>query len=528
MRFGMKNNLKLVSATFLAIFLVLSLAPANAQDIPLLTWEKGKVQSVVLGGGETSKSWKVYLKSQENSVTELSSSTANTNGFIVYSLNVPRDLATGAYSIVTKGDVGPETLVAAVQIIEMQRYEITKIPGDLLFILLALALWFTALSALRGDPYRKVSLLYSTGPKERYLNGEPSEDYIEYVHKFVPFEKLRIQIYEQIPESFFKVLLKSDSKGLHSHLPWVWAILPGLTLLLGGYFGFKTRNMSVFDISGYVVALLIAITFLGSLDIFSGLVSAVSFFAIRVWLFPEFSVSVVMSTISLSLLFFLPALISAYFSSLVAGKIKGQMSNSITNFIFNWVSPFVMVHYIFLIYRSINGSTQPSFSLEVLLISAIWAARFIESILSTQRFSARAKVSAVEQVDLNIGRLVSPASAAATYLFVSILMYIWTAKGLISLGLAALICVPLFLLQIRPTAPWLYVFNKLKRNHLVEILLSVSAVFAVLKLLEKFPVIAGSRPALFISLGFLPVIIHSMISFVSDSGSNPKLSEDNK
>jgi hypothetical protein len=286
--------------------------------------------------------------------------------------------------------------------------------------------------------------------------------------------------------------------------------------------------MSVFDISGFVVALLIAITFLGSLDIFSGLVAAVSFFAIRVWLFPEFSVSVVMSTISISLLFFLPALISAYFSSLFAGKIKGQMSNSITTFIFNWVSPFVMVHYIFLIYRSINGSTQPSFSLEVLLISAIWAARFIESILSTQRFGARAKVSAVEQVDLNIGRLVSPASAAATYLFVSILMYIWTAKGLISLGLAALICVPLFLLQIRPTAPWLYVFNKVKRNHLVEILLSVSAVFAFLKLLEKFPVIAGSSPALFISLGLLPVIIHSIISFAADSASRPKLSEGNK
>jgi hypothetical protein len=107
----MKNNLKLVSATFLAIFLVLGLAPANAQDIPLLTWERGKVQSVVLGGGETSKGWKVYLKSQENSVTELSSSTANTNGFIVYSLNVPRDLATGAYSIATREKLAPKHLL---------------------------------------------------------------------------------------------------------------------------------------------------------------------------------------------------------------------------------------------------------------------------------------------------------------------------------------------------------------------------------------------------------------------------------
>jgi hypothetical protein len=524
----MKNSLKLLSPTFIAIFLVLGLAPAYAEDIPLLTWEKGKVQSVVLGGGESSNGWKVYLKSQDNQAIELSGSTANENGFIVYRLNVPRDLSLGAYSVVTKADDGPETLVAAVQIIEMQRYEITKIPGDLLFILLALALWFTALGALRADAYRRVSLLYSTGPKERYLNGEPSESYIEYVHIFVPLEKLRIQIYEQIPESFFKVLLKSDSRGLHSRLPWIWAMLPGLTLALGGYFGFATSNSSVFDISGYVVALFISITLLGSLDIFSGLIAAVSFFAIRVWLLPEFSVSAVISTIAIALIFFLPALISAYFSSLLYGKIKGQLSNSVSTFIFNWLSPFVMVHFIFLVYRSINGSTQSTFSLEILTISAVWAARFIESILSTQQVSENAKSNVVEQVDLNIGRLFSPGSTVATYLFLAILMYIWTSNGLISLALAALICAPLLLLQIRPTASWLDVFKKIRRNYLVEILISVFAVVALLKLLEKFPVIAGSSPVLFISIGIAPVVIHSMIAFAADAGSNPRLSEDNK
>jgi len=528
MRFGMKNSLKLLPSAFLAIFLALGFAPANAQDIPLLTWEKGKVQNVVLGGGETSSGWKVYLKSQENKSIELSGSTANENGFIVYSLNVPRDLLPGAYSIITKGESSPETLVAAVQIIEMQRYEITQIPSDLLFILLALTLWFAALSALRGDTYRKISLLYSTGPKERYLNGEPSENYIEYVHKFVPFEKLRIQIYEQIPESFFKVLLKSDSRGLHSQLPWIWAMLPGLTLVLGGYFGFTTSNSSVFDISGYTVALFIAITLLGSLDIFSGLIAAVSFFAIRVWLLPEFSVSAVISTISISLIYFLPALISAFFYSLVAGKIKGKLNNSVSTFIFNWVSPFVMVHFIFLVYRSINGSTQPTLSLEVLLVSAIWAARFLESILSSKRFTTSSKSSAVEQVDLTIGRLVSPSSTTATYLFIAVLIYIWTSNGLISLALAALICAPLLLLQIRATASWLDIFKKVKRNHLVEILLTVSAVFAILRLLENFPVIAGSSPALSITLGILPVVIHSIIAFAADSGTNPKLSEDYK
>jgi hypothetical protein len=228
------------------------------------------------------------------------------------------------------------------------------------------------------------------------------------------------------------------------------------------------------------------------------------------------------------LIYFLPALISAFFYSLVAGKIKGKLNNSVSTFIFNWVSPFVMVHFIFLVYRSINGSTQPTLSLEVLLVSAIWAARFLESILSSKRFTTSSKSSAVEQVDLTIGRLVSPSSTTATYLFIAVLIYIWTSNGLISLALAALICAPLLLLQIRATASWLDIFKKVKRNHLVEILLTVSAVFAILRLLENFPVIAGSSPALSITLGILPVVIHSIIAFAADSGTNPKLSEDYK
>jgi hypothetical protein len=187
-----------------------------------------------------------------------------------------------------------------------------------------------------------------------------------------------------------------------------------------------------------------------------------------------------------------------------------------------------MVHFFFLVYRSINGSTQSTLSLEVLLISAVWAARFIESMLSTQKVSENAKSNVVEQVDLNIGRLISPSFTVATYVFLAILMYIWTSNGLISLALAAMICAPLLLLQIRPTASWLDVFKKIRRNYLVEILISVFAVFALLKLLEKFPVIAGSSPSLFISLGIAPVVIHSMIAFAADAGSNPKLSEDNK
>jgi MFS family permease len=55
----------------------------------------------------------------------------------------------------------------------------------------ALALWFSALAALRGKKFRNVTFLTSTGPKERYLAGEPAEGLIQHVHKINRFERIR-------------------------------------------------------------------------------------------------------------------------------------------------------------------------------------------------------------------------------------------------------------------------------------------------------------------------------------------------
>jgi hypothetical protein len=98
----MKNNFRLLAAfLFLATFIFTPLA--IAADIPLLTWEKGKSQSVVLGGGNIDNNWKVFLKSSDAKLIELTPSISNQAGFIVYSLNVPRDISEGAYSVITKG-----------------------------------------------------------------------------------------------------------------------------------------------------------------------------------------------------------------------------------------------------------------------------------------------------------------------------------------------------------------------------------------------------------------------------------------
>ena len=511
----MKNNFRLLAAfLFLATFIFTPLA--IAADIPLLTWEKGKSQSVVLGGGNIDNNWKVFLKSSDAKLIELTPSISNQAGFIVYSLNVPRDISEGAYSVITKGDSSPETLVAAIEIVEMQRYEITRVPGDLLFFLLSLALWFSALAALRGKQFRVVTFLTSTGPKERFLAGEPVEGFIEHVHKLNRFEKLRINIYEQLPDSFFKFLLKSDSRGIHLEFPILWSLLPGISIAVSSVLGYLTRNDLDLSVVGLALVLLISLSFIGSLDIYSGILGAFAFIAVRLWLLPDFSISSIALTIVTSLVFFLPALISSYFAALVTKTMVSGVYQTMNASIFQWLFPLVFLHSVFLIQRSITGSTQSTLGVEALLAAAVFSGRQIETFLSNSGLKWRKRIRIVEEFEITLGRLMSPSFVFSIFTLLVVIFYSWTLTFSTAITLGLIVTSPLFLLVIRPTWQGLRFLNKVKRNHLVEMLAVVALSIAAFMGVQYLPFVAGTSAIQIVFLGLLPVFLHALISFAAD------------
>jgi hypothetical protein len=518
MRFGMKNKFAGLVLACVAILLFSGANPSQAQDLPLLTWEKGKIQSVVLGGGDASLRWQIFLKSQDNKVLELNGSASNTNGFLVYRFTVPRDIESGPYSIVTSGEGKPETQVAAVQIIEMQRYAITQIPGDLLFFLLALAFWLTSAGALRGQKFRKVTLLLSTGPKERYLFGEPSQEFIERVHKFAPLEKVRIRVYEQLPDSFFKYLLKSDSRGTHLNFPWLWAQLPLLAIFLAAILAFSSGQLVGQPLSNQNLMLLLLIVFIGSIDIYSGVLAAFTYFAVDVWLLSDFSLSAVFGSIIDALLFFFSALLIAFFSIITLQDSHTSSVKPLYKAVFEWLSPVISVHFLFVVSRSISGSVESTAALEILIVSTLFIGRILNSFMTGHLMTAGSKSAVVEEVDFALGRLFSPAFAMIISLFLSLLFYLWIGRGWPAIALGGFICLPLFLLLFRPTLSALEFLGKLRRHPLIEVAAVVLFVYLATEVLFFFPVITELSSTLFISLGMAPAILYSIFAYLSDLG----------
>ena len=88
------KRLKVIELAVIALIF----APVAAQgfDIPLLTWERGREQQVVLGGGAYTQKWIVTLEGNGQPVQTFKASEKNGAGYVVYSLYIPADFATGA------------------------------------------------------------------------------------------------------------------------------------------------------------------------------------------------------------------------------------------------------------------------------------------------------------------------------------------------------------------------------------------------------------------------------------------------
>ena len=80
-----KMSKRLLSLLLVSLYLLLTSPSANALEIPLLTWERGKVQNIVVGDASQQKNWTIKLLSEKNVEITFTNSRENSRGFIVYS-----------------------------------------------------------------------------------------------------------------------------------------------------------------------------------------------------------------------------------------------------------------------------------------------------------------------------------------------------------------------------------------------------------------------------------------------------------
>ena len=145
--------------TLLGVILFALFAPfySALADVPFLRWERGQVQEVVLGGVALENNWEIQLQGDGLAPLIFAESDKSETDYIVFSLMIPDDQPVGPYTVVAVKPGGEIKVIATVQMLGVEKYEVIRVPRDLAFIV-GILIFITAFaSTLRAKKYSVMS-----------------------------------------------------------------------------------------------------------------------------------------------------------------------------------------------------------------------------------------------------------------------------------------------------------------------------------------------------------------------------------
>jgi hypothetical protein len=489
--------LTILTALFIA-------APAaSAADIPFLTWENGKQQAIVLGGPSSSTEWTMALVGENTKPLVFKASTKNSEGFYVFSIDLPTDLTPGAYRIETTGTDGKVSVVAGVQVKQREIYTITEIPTDLRLLAILFAIITALYTVVRSRKYSRLVFARDT-------NSEGA-------HVLYRFRDSRLASFG---DSFLRYLALRDGEPLHKLNKHLWSTLPWLSFPLGVYTAFAIQ----FDaaIPNGPIYLFFICAIIGALDASSGISLAFGLGLTHVALGNVTSLRTLLIAATFTLAWYLPALIGSMVHLTVprdlgsdpdSSRPSGSAVSAIAAGVFGALA--VVISVILTDSLVINRVADSILRWPLAItVGAVIALKYIaEGALVNSR-----EESALKEERLYLARVVSPGMAMTISASLFAIIYIWTQSFIAAFIGAVVISTPYFLLFL--VFPRLAVarLESIKRSMIIEAILIGAFTFGVYALIQLLPTTVIAKSQAFILLGLIPGLLHGVYSiFVASS-----------
>ena len=492
----MNKALRIVGI-LLAIFI--ATPTAQAADIPFLTWENGKQQAIVLGGPSSSTEWKMALVGENTKPLVFAASTRNSQGFYVFSIDLPTDLAPGAYRIETTGTDGKVSVVAGVQVKQREIYTITEIPTDLRLLAILFAIITALYTVVRSRKYSQIGFL-------RDIKSDGA-------NALYRFRNTRLASHG---DSFMRYLALRDGEPLHKISGLLWSLLPWLSFPLGVY----TALAIQFDaaIPNGPIYLFFICAIIGALDSTSGISLAFGLGLTHVALGNVTSLRTLLIAATFTLAWYLPALIGSMVQLTVPKDFGAKTSDQspAAKFVASigagvLGSLAVVVSVILTDSLVINRESDPLLRWPLAAaVGAVITIKFLaESVLNNSRTPESAKSES-----LYLARVVSPGLALTLLGGIFAIVFIWTQSYVASAGAALVIATPYFLLFLVFPRIAMDRLSRGKRNMLIEAALIGALTFAVYAAIQLLPTTVIAKSQAFILLGLIPGLLHGVYSVV--------------
>lgn len=498
---------------FLVLCLVglgtLQASSAQAFDIPLLTWEQGKSQSVVLGGPTAAENWDVSLVSESGLTYPLKASSLNGAGFRVYTIDLADTQAIGRYSITTKGPRSPENKVSEVVVIAAESYEVPKAPYDLLFLMLFLGAFVSLAVSMRRVPTVVASYPNHLADLERLVSGQDLGKNKRFNANFV--ERMRIKFLVSLPESFLKSVLIADSNFVHRLPGWAGTLMPPATIILGIALFIGNEESGFFSsISSLCLVLLIAIS---NFDLFSGILGSIAFISMQVLFGGVSDIRMALVAVILVGIFLFPALVN------LASMLTTQSMNSLSRATYYLFAIF-SVFYIpcsYLLVKSLMVETKLSSQhIPTLIVAALVSLYFKQSFF--QKFLNTTDNLSIENVPIQqIPRLFSSGTVLSLFLLLVVLFINWTENFTFSLAAASSWVAPLLLTSIRFENLFQGVFTRVRRVIWLELGLVLFLMFLLFFWARSAPYLVEDLSSLLLVILAIPSVVHAIFVLIVSS-----------
>lgn len=513
----------------LALLFVIAPSAASAAEIPLLTWERGQLQEVVLGGQAAAENWRVELQGNGITGLEFKKSSLNKQGFAVYSLVIPDDTPLGGYSIVAVDNAKEFNVVAGVNLIGATGYKVTKKPLDLAQNISIFVFLTSIISALRARKYSRVSFVSTqAGPEDSIHFAAVGASFLKRISS-APY-RLRVRAIDGLPNSLLRFLLLRDGELVHriSHNFYSW--LPIAGFFAGVIAVNETERAGGIGSAG--LAVFIAVAVLGIFDAYSGFAAVIGFWLTELLIGNISSFRDILIMISVGISWLLPVLFASIMQSAISRDFHNEAKGEPT-FGFRLLgivgSSFVGGAIFYLGQKLINsvlvyfGDMR---NVSILAVATVISALVIRGILDETILHADTNQHLKDEShleEITISRVSSPRMALAIFAVALGFGFIWTQSAAKSAIVALIFTAPYLVLLVRFNEINSKLLTKAKRNILVESVLTTGVSFLIFNQISTLPLLSQEKAQWFLIFAGIPGIIHAIYSAACDSSDRQEI-----
>ena len=474
-----------------ALFLISPAAnAATTVNVPLLTWEAGKQQVVVLGGPGSNGAWKMQFEGDNIDPLAFKQTRKDGKGAYLYTLDLPKDLTPGAYVVQAVEEDGTKTIVAGIQVKVRETYRIAQIPSDLKLLAMILAGLVTIFSVIRSRKYSNLFFTRRVVPEKQNF-----------------FYKFRNQRLASEGDSLARYLALRSGEPLHKLSPVLWAILPWLAIPLGVFTALKIQFDAAIPNGPIVLFFICAI--IGALDATTGIALSFTLGFMHVALGNVTNLRSLLVAIAFSLAWYFPAMLAALVRLTIGQdfqRLTGK-ANSLVSSLVAALAGGTTVAMSTIITDSLVINRQASDLLRWPLAGAVALTIFIKYLFET----TKEKQEATEE-KLYLARVISPGLATTLFFGNLLLVYVWTNQVTATVVASLVMIAPYFMLFVVFPKLGRIRLDKAKRNILLETLIVVALTFVAYRAIQTLPQAVIIRSRIFILIGFVPSLLHAIYS----------------